>query len=169
MTAQVADKLLNKHPHVDFDDLRLYGLIRSTPTESKCWSGVLDELFDYPRPPREQKDGYCTACYRGYIASHRLNPDGTLTLIGYEYMHPEHAIIDGKESASIQVEEDAVNESVTGDFWMILRPHFYSDPSTFVPFRDGHIIEDRSQWIVSPQPESRQNNAVNRSGEIGRL
>ena len=163
MTAQAADKLLNNHPRVDFGDLRLYGLIRSSPTESNRWSGVLGEVFDYPRLPRDQKDGYSTACYRGYVASHRLNPDGTLTLVGYEYTHLEPTTIDGKESVSIQTEEDAVNESVTGDFWMILRPHFYSDPSTFVPFRDGHIIEDRSQWIVSPHPEPRQNNAVNGS------
>ena len=157
MTAQAADKFQNNHPRVDFGDLRLYGLIRTPPSESNRWSGVLGDAFDYPRLPREQTDGYSTACYRGYIASHRLNPDGTLTLIGYEYMRLEPTTLDGQGSVSIQIDEDLVNESVTGDYWMILRPDFYSDTSTFVPFRDGHIIEDRSQWIVSPQTESRQN------------
>lgn len=169
MTAQVADKLQNNHHCVHFGDLRLYGLIRTSPTESNRWSGVLGDVFDYPQLPRKQTDGYSTACYRGYVASHRLNPDGTLTLICYEYMRMKPTTIEGKESVSIEIDEEPVNALVTGDFWMILRPHFYSDPSTFVPFRDGHIVEDRSQWLVSPPSESRQNNDVNRSVEDGRF
>lgn len=150
MTAQSADKLLNNHPRIDFGDLRPYGLIRSSPAKLHRWSSVLGEAFDYPRPPRKREDACSTACYRGYVASHRLNRDGTLTLIGYEYTHTEFVVLDGNKTMSIEVEEDPVNDSVTGDFWMILRPSFYAGPSTFVPFRDGHIIEDRSQWLVIP-------------------
>jgi hypothetical protein len=149
MTAQTPDKLQNDHPRVDFGDLRLYGLIRSDPSSAHCWSGVLGEPFDYPRTPAPRDGGYSTACYRGYVASHVLNADGTLTLSHFEYTVFEPAVIDGANSVSIRMEEDVVNQSVTGDFWMVLRPNFYTDPTTFVPFRKGRIVEDKSQWIVS--------------------
>ena len=150
MTAQVADKLPNAHSRIDFGELRMYGLIRQDPSEENCWSGVLGDVFDHARPPRKQTGTYCTACYRGYVASHLLNADGTLTLLGYEYMHPEDAAVQGKVATPIDVEKDPVNERVPGDFWMVLRLRFSDGPTTFVPFRDGHIIEDRRQWIVVP-------------------
>ena len=156
MTLKAFHKLLNEHPHVDFCDLGIYGLIREGPYEFLRWSGQLLAEFDYPRLPRKNNDRYFTVSYLGYVeyrdylASHRLNRDGTLTLIGYEYVHLESAIVDGKDSVSIQIEQDLVNEPVSGDFEMILQPYFDSDLLTFVPFRDGHIIEDRSRWFVSP-------------------
>jgi hypothetical protein len=150
MTAQTADKLQNNHPRVHFGELRLYGLIRCQPTESHRWSGVLGRVFDYPRPPRQQTNGYSTACYRGYVARHELNFDGTLMLTCYEYTTMVPAIVAGKQSVAIDVEEDLVNQIICGDFWMIMRPDFYSDPTTFVPFHDGHIVEDRQLWIVLP-------------------
>ena len=150
MTAQRADTLLNNHPRVDFGELLLYGLMRSSPIESHRWLGVHGETFDYPRLPRKHADAVSTANYRGYVASLRLNPDGSLTLVGYQYEHMKGATVNGKASLSIEIEEDLVNELVTGDFWMILLPDFYSKPATFVPFCDGHIVEDRSQWIVDP-------------------
>lgn len=152
MTAQASDKLRNDNPRVDLSDLRCYGLTRSPPAESNAWDGVLGDVFDFPRPPRQQPTGnYCTACYRGYIASYVLNADGRLTLAGYEYMALDRSD-DGK--ASLRFDEDPVNEPIAGDFWLILRPHFYTDPTTFVPFRDGRITEDRSQWVTLPVPES---------------
>lgn len=150
MTAQAADTLLNNHPRVDFGELRLYGLIRSSPIESHRWLGVHGETFDYPRLPCKHADTVSTGNYRGYVASLRLNPDGSLTLVGYQYHHTKGATVDGKATLSIEIEEDLVNELVAGAFWMILMPDFYSKPATFVPFRDGHIVEDRSQWIVDP-------------------
>lgn len=145
MTAQASDKLRNDNPRVDFGDLHCYGLIRSHPKDAHPWDGVLGDIFDYPRPPRQQADSYCTGLYRGYIASHVLNNDGTLTLAAYEYMGFDQT---EEGNTSLRFDEDPVDQPIAGDFWLILRPHFYTDPTTFVPFRDGHIVEDRSQWIT---------------------
>ena len=105
--------------------------------------------FDFPQAPKAGIGSTSTACYRGYVASFTLNADGTLTLAHFEYTTFEPAVVDGKDSVSINVIEDAVGQNVEGDFWMVLRPHFYTDPTTFVPFRDGRIVEDQSEWIVA--------------------
>jgi hypothetical protein len=151
MTAQASDNLRNDNPRVDFDTLRCYGLTRSAPTETSKWSGVLGGVFDFPRPPRQRPDTYCTACYRGYIASYVLNPDGALTLAAYEYTTLDVSV---GGTASLRIDEDPVSEPITGDFWLILRPHFFTDPTTFVPFRNGRVIEDRSQWVTLPNTEA---------------
>ena len=148
MTAQTADKLRNNHPRVDFADLSLFGLTRSDPACANRWSGVLGDVFDYPCPPRGQIESHSTSCVRGYVASHVLNGDGTLSLSHYEYMVYRFETIDGRDSLSIDIEEDRIDQCVRGDFWMIMRLEFYSDPTTYVPFRNGQIVEDQSQWQV---------------------
>ena len=149
MTAQGSDLFENNHPRVDLGDDRLYGLIRGEPSADRSWSGVLGEVFDFPTPP-SPRGGYNTACYRGYIASFVLNPDGTLTLVHYEYLTHKPAVVDGKDSVHLDIERDSVGKTISGDFWMVMRPHFYSDPTTFVPFRDGHVVEDQSEWKIFP-------------------
>ena len=39
-----------------------------------------------------------------------------------------------------------VNETLTGDFFMVMKPRFYG-LRTYVPFRDGVIVEDADQWV----------------------
>lgn len=141
MTAQWADNLTNKHPCVSFGDFRCYGLTRRKPAECLGWDGVLGDLFDFPRPPIPPMRGCCTGCYRGYIANLVLNADGTLALASFDYFRPTDA-------NPIHFDNDPVGEKITGEFWLMLRPDFYTDPTIFVPFRDGQIIADQSQWVA---------------------
>lgn len=143
MTAQWADKLKCEHPGISFDDLYCYGVTRKNPFECAGWDGVIGDLFDYPRKPIERTGGLCTACYRGYIASLVLNEDGTLTLAKFEYFTPT-------DSNPLNFEQDIVNKILTGDFWLILRRNFETGPTCFIPFRNGRIIPDRSQWVTKP-------------------
>jgi hypothetical protein len=135
MTAQVPDKLINEHPRVDFGDLQLYGIIAGDIRPSCDWP----KPFRLPTPPSPPANAATSsAWWRGYIATFRLNPDGTLDHLCYEYS------LSSKEWVP-----QSVNDRLTGDFWLDMRPHF-DDKRTYVLFRDGHVVEDRDQWYTQP-------------------
>jgi hypothetical protein len=39
-----------------------------------------------------------------------------------------------------------VNETLRGDFFMVMKPKFFG-LRTYVPFRDGVIVEDVNEWV----------------------
>lgn len=41
------------------------------------------------------------------------------------------------------------DEMITGDFWLVLKPHFRA-PRTYVPFIDGGVVTDESRWVFEP-------------------
>ena len=38
---------------------------------------------------------------------------------------------------------------MTGDFWLVFRPDFLGQ-RVYVPFLDGHLVEDKVAWVVEP-------------------
>ena len=134
MTAQFAEKLVNLHPRVSTDNLRLYGVIRGEPRTSRSGWGDGPAFAAKPAPPKASVT--CTALRRGYVANFVLQPDGRLNLALFEYMLSIH-----------EWQKQEIGELLIGDFWMVLKPHFAGD-RTYVPFYDGIVIEDQEKWII---------------------
>jgi hypothetical protein len=141
MTAQVPDRLLNKHPRVKLRGLHLYGVVRGDirGANSDWW-----QLYDFAKPPTPPKEvPRCSALWRGYTATFRLDSEGELELLSYRYPR-----------TMMRAVTEPVNEKLSGDFWLVLKHNFFG-PRTFVPFKDGKIVEDEFEWVVE-EPRSRR-------------
>jgi len=146
MTAQVPDRLVNDHPRVKFRRLHLYGIIQGDVRSNHGWG----ERYRFAKPPDPPKDRRtCTALWRGYVATFRLDAHGELELVSYRY-----------PLASSKSTTQAVHEKLSGDFWLVLKRNFFG-PRTYVPFKDGKIIEDASTWFT----ESPRNRTTSRASE----
>ena len=129
MTAQSPERFINDHPRVDFGETDLYSVSCRLPAQPNRPD---DKLF------------VTTALWRNYIGTWRLNSDGRLQLIQFEFPR-----VHGDESAFQQV----ANGYVTGDFTVNLRLFFYG-PQTIVPFVAGLIVEDREHWQINEKIEA---------------
>lgn len=120
MTVQLAEKLESDHPGIVLDHLELYG--------------IRDVVNKHPAPDwvSERK---CTALYRGYVSTYRLNSDGTLDLI--------------EQSDPFAKKSTKLRHRIEGNFKMHLRPYFFG-PNVTIPFLNSKIVEDQSQWIGHP-------------------
>ena len=120
----------------------MFGLLRQPPTAAHPFDvSELTDTFDYPTPPIAPACRELTCLSRGYIAHHILNADGTLTVAHFE-------IPDSTTSSRFIVER--VDESVTGDFWLVMRSGFFDDETTYIPFRSGKLVENQSKWVIIP-------------------
>ncbi len=129
MTAQLADRLINTCPDLDLPGYQLFGVFTGTPNSEH------EKLKPYRFEAKATPDPriVSTAVGRGYISLYRLNSSGRLTLNGFAYLpHKGRA-------------PDLVHEELIGDFWMLFRVSFFGD-GVFVPFRNGVLVKDRSQW-----------------------
>ena len=135
MTDQASERLDNAHPDVNFGPLRLYRVITGDITANSGWG----EPYPYATPPnRPDNQIPSSALWRGYVAHSLLGPDGRLTLISYSYPNVRPL---GRHQS------DTVNELLVGDFWLVMKPTFRA-PRTYVPFRDGVILANRSEWTT---------------------
>jgi hypothetical protein len=80
-----------------------------------------------------------TSLWRRYIAKYRLNQDGSLELVSYEYP------ISGPPGP------DPAGETLEGDFWLVLKETFFG-PRTYIPFRAGKIVVDKAAWVFEDSP-----------------
>jgi hypothetical protein len=80
----------------------------------------------------------CSALWRGYIATMRLHADYRLELEYFDFPFAGDAPL------------QTCNSYFTGDFSITFRPFFFG-PNTIVPFRDGAIVRDRSEWHIDDQ------------------
>ena len=129
MTAQIADRLINASPDLDLPGYQLFGIFTGEPASEH---GTI-EPYRFTSKATPDPRMCNTAVARGYISLYRLNSSGRLTLNGFAYLpHNGRA-------------PDLVHEELTGDFWLLLRQSFFGD-SIYVPFRDGILASDRSQW-----------------------
>jgi len=81
-----------------------------------------------------------TSLWKGYISLFELRKDEGLYLVGYEY-------------PSTDIQSESFEERLTGDFWLVMKPDFYS-PRVFVPFVDSLLVSDTSQWIYESRGSS---------------
>ena len=125
VTAQMAERFINEYPRLDVSLLRLYFVSAELPVE--------------PNPPDDVLR--CTALWRGYVGTWRLNFDGTLDLLKFTFPHFED------DKTTTQEFDPA---TATGTFHLTFRP-FFNGPNTEIPFIDGHVIEDESQWRIDDQ------------------
>src|SRR5262249_2372603 len=126
MTAHVPDHLINDHPRVNLLGLHPYGVICGNIDANYGWG---ERHYEFANPA-------CAALWRGYTATFRLDPGGELELISFQLPNS------GTESQT-----ELVNEKLSGDFWLVLKPHF-SGPRTYVPFEAGKVVEDESAWVI---------------------
>lgn len=122
MTAHIADVLLNGHPRVHLNGLHVYGVICGDVHANFGWG---EERYRFADPG-------CARLWEGRVATYRLHVDGRLELVSYRL--PETGV------------EQPVHEMLAGDFWLVLKPHFRGG-RTYVPFKDGDIVEDEAAWV----------------------
>jgi hypothetical protein len=95
----------------------------------------------------------CTALWRGYVATFVLQPDGRLRLTAFEYM-----------LGLRKWQKQEVDELLDGDFWVVMKPEFFGQ-RTYIPFRDGVVVEDREQWFTEEPFEVRMQRRRERQQE----
>ena len=137
----MAERFINEHPCVDVSPLKLYFVTAELPIE--------------PTPPEDALR--CTALWRGYIGTWRLNANGTLELLGFTFPHFD----DGKN-----LTQEFPPAKADGNFTLTFRP-FFQGPNTKVPFENGHVIEDRKKWQIDDQTLDAQ--AYEAYGDAGLL
>lgn len=125
LTAQMPERFINDNERVDVLCLRLYFVSADLPVQ--------------PSPPKDHLR--CTALWRGYVATWRLNDDRSLDLLRFEFPHYED---------SKTVVQELSPQRIKGDFSLAFR-HFFHGPTTEIPFQDGMIIEDPGMWRIEDQ------------------
>ena len=144
MTAQRSDILINDS-EVDLGWLAPYFVRRSDRSDA------------FPvRVALPESNLTCSSLWRGYVATMRLHADGRLELEKYEF--PLAA-----EGTPPQICHTYFN----GDFSVILRPFFYG-PNTRIPFRDGRIARNPSEWEIENQTISGVVTSVARGRNTGK-
>lgn len=132
MTVQISEEFECKDSNVDFESLRLYAIV----TGDIHWNGGWGEEYPFKQPPFPADDRTTnSACWRGYIARFRLHGSGELEFVCYRTF---------SESKGIQWR--FVGEILTGDFYLLMKPTFNA-LRVYVPFRNGRIVADKSEWI----------------------
>jgi len=141
MTAQAPDRLTNECSQVDLKDLKLFHVLTGDITKN---FGRGEPYVFKNRP--SQPPGMMSSMWRGHISCYRLTAGGTLQLEGFEY------------PPLLKLARENILETMEGDFWLLLSQTF-GGARTYVPFRDGKVVADQSQWVR----ESRPNNSLERT------
>ena len=134
LTVQPPKHLLNEHPHFDFGKLEVRTLKRGDWNDIYTWLPL-----EYPVAPEQPPDTPMTSAnWNGYIETLRLNADGTLSLVCYDFHNSKQD----------------VDVLIPGDFFMVCS-EIWGGETTLVPFADGQIVDDRQKWIIEPPTISR--------------
>ena len=138
MTAQDPDKLLNECPTLDVEGLYLFGIIRGDIDTNHGWG----EPYVFESTPKAKDEQYwCSSLWRGHVASYRIEANGRVTLLRYDY--PYHYHLPEEERT-----ED-LSEELSGDFWLVFKDCFFG-PRVYLPACDGRVVADRSRWRREP-------------------
>ena len=130
MTVQFSERLESDHPRVDFGGLRLCGIIRGPVHLNHGWG---NPYYHFAEP--ESRRPICSANWKGYTEEYRLTKEGTLVLERYSY-----------RGSFDNLPPTPANETLRGNFFMVMKPDFRG-LRTYVPFRDGVIVEDANEWV----------------------
>ena len=130
VTAQSPERFTNLHPRIKLPGYCLYFVSADLPVKP-CFPDGLNSW---------QSSGL----WRGYIGSWRLNVDGTLVLLSFEF--PDYRF--SYPRSRVQRLRDGI---IHGDFCATFRTSFFGDEIE-IPFIDGQICEDHSTWKITRQP-----------------
>jgi hypothetical protein len=128
MTHQLAERIIIDPGASLLPEMLLFGVLVGNIDDPKSWSG-----YAFATKGDSRKLTSFTGLWRGWVSTYRLTTEGTLILEQLEYPFTDGAA------------PDQVSETVNGDFWLDFRESFFG-AATRVPFIDGHIQCDRSQW-----------------------
>ncbi len=91
-----------------------------------------------------------TACIKGHVAAFEITPESEVILVSYKLPLadvPElHAKIYGDQ---VPKQVQTLNFKLTGHFWLAMRESWNVQTEVFIPVKDGKVILDRAEWIVS--------------------
>ena len=136
MTAQAPDKLTNDCPGVDFAGLKLYRVVTAFSSSDRR-----GKPYPFMHHAKEALGTVGTALWRGHVSCYRLTAEGRLQLEGFEY------------PTGGDVTRERVSEALQGEFWLVLGDSFFGS-RTYVPFRNGVVVADRSQWLRDERPNT---------------
>jgi hypothetical protein len=99
----------------------------------------VDKCDAFPiSPVLPETSSRCSALWRGYVANMRLHSDYRLELVHFDFPFSGGS------------PPQRCNAFFTGDFSITFRPFFFG-PNTVVPFRDGRIVLDCTEWQIDDQ------------------
>ncbi len=134
MTAQASEKLINNCPGLNVDGFHLFSLHeddsgRPSDKRVKLPPCILD--------PNDRVSS--TGCYRGFIATIEISCEAKLILRTYEWYRMK---LDDPES-KVQI----IDETLSGNFWLKMKPSFFHSKSLYIPVNNGHVEIDSGKWL----------------------
>lgn len=130
MTTQIPDRLVNRFSAIELGDLELYGVIQGELFAYDA-SGVKYPWRNKPVIPEKRS----ASLIRGYVSTVVLHEDARLELTRFDYPFAEPRT------------STDVSEFLEGNGWLRMSPHD-AWPRVSIPFRDGRIVGDESQWCL---------------------
>ena len=106
----------------------MYGVIQGDIHSNHGWG----DCYQFERQPNPPKEAWCTALWRGFVSNYELRSNGELYLVSYTYPFTK-------------LEDEHFEEQVKGDFWLVMKPDFYSK-RVYIPFADSKIVMDEEHW-----------------------
>jgi|GEM_PF-5648777 len=131
MTTQIPDRLINRFSAIELGELDLFQVLTG---ELSAYDGTGVKYPWRNRPTIPEKRS--ASLIRGYVATIVLHEDARLELTHFSYPFSSPAI------APIEV-----SEFLEADGWLRMSPHD-AWPRVSIPFRDGRIVGDESQWVL---------------------
>ncbi len=128
MTMQAPDVMERDEGAIELPRLQLFGVLVGDIDDPRS-----STTYPFSYQGNRTKIVMCTALWRGYISAYLLRADGRLVLKRAVYPFTPNA------------DPDVVNEELVGDFWIDLREWFMGC-GVRVPFRQGRIVADESEW-----------------------
>ena len=145
MTVQLLDSLICEHPRIDLSDYKI---------DSETLHPSLSIPLGECNVPPETQSGVSSNLWRGYLATFRLNANGSFELIQIEFPNYRPPY---KQNFALVYE---------GDFSVRFQKQFgWNAPSITIPFVNGLIVEDESTWATNELPSAVRSHDIEAFGD----
>lgn len=148
MTAQIPEKLINDCQAINISGLNLYYVLSEFSKSER-----IGKPYQLTHRASKTSSGFGTALRRGYVSCYRLTHDGRLILEAFEYpkgpaggVHEFGNLFGTLDITAARNYREQVSETLVGDFWLVLGSTFFGS-RTYIPFRNGIVITNQSDWI----------------------